>query len=91
MKRDCLILHKERIDYFRRLESAWFKIISIDDHEGEYKKISFDYDKEHVAMIILETFTYGAIYGIDTMSRTKSDVDDAQREVTFSQDINFSL
>lgn len=91
MKKDSLIIHNDRMDYFKRLESGWFKIISIDDRSSNLKKIHFEFDPEHVAMLLLEVFTYGALYGIDLMGPKKHLVDDAQRQVTFNQDINFNL
>jgi hypothetical protein len=91
MKKDMVIVHNDRIDYFKRLESSWFRIISIDDHSSSLKKIHFEFDTEHVAILLLEVFTYGALYGIDLMGPKKNITEDVQREVTFNQDINFNL
>lgn len=84
MEQNYIILHQDKLEYFKRMQGISFAIESIEDHQGNLKKLNFKYNEHAVGTLLNEAFTYGALYGIDILANTLS-VDDAQRQVTFNQ------
>jgi hypothetical protein len=87
MKRESIVLSSDRLEYFKRIQSSWFQITKEEEYDGDYKKIFFEYDTEFISMILLETFTYGIMYGIDKMSTTKEASYNTEDESVLNEDI----